>query len=200
MPRWRRNDAGAVNRDGNHGGGEAGGNVRRPGGTGRHKSCGAAAARDARRERGHGYGAAGTRTGTPRRFVLGHHPAMGISEAREAAGAMRSKVQQEGADPIAEKRRKHADARAAAAGIGTLAALLDLYGAKAGAGQKSWPDCRRRIGHVFAVVHGQTAGDAEGRGTATGGRRAPLAAVCRCGSALRPAGSQMGCPAALRER
>ena len=30
--------------------------------------------------------------GRPRRFVLGHHPAMGISEAREAARATRPKI------------------------------------------------------------------------------------------------------------
>jgi integrase len=89
--------------------------------------------------------------GRARRFVLGHHPAMGISEAREAAGTMRGKVQREGADPVAETRRKRAEASDAAAGIGTLAALLDLYGAKVGAKLKSWPDCRRRIGHVFAA-------------------------------------------------
>ena len=89
--------------------------------------------------------------GRPRRFVLGHHPTMGISEAREAARATRPKIQREGADPVAETRRKRAEARDAAAGIGTLAALLDLYGKKAGAVRKSWPDCRRRIGHVFAV-------------------------------------------------
>lgn len=89
--------------------------------------------------------------GRPRRFLLGRHPEMSISEAREAAGAMRAKVQREGADPVAETRRKRAEARDAAAGIGTLAALLDLYGAKAGAGLKSWPDCRRRIGHVYAA-------------------------------------------------
>ena len=89
--------------------------------------------------------------GKARRFVLGQHPTMGISEAREAAGTMRAKVQREGADPIAEARRKRAQAHDAAAGIGTLGALLELYGAKAGAALKSWHECRRRIGHVFAA-------------------------------------------------
>jgi integrase len=106
--------------------------------------------------------------GKPRRIVVGHHPAMGISEAREAAGAMRGKVQQAGADPIAEARKRRKAARDAAEGVGTLAALLDLYGgpkpvkqatesAKAerriigpGGNLKSWPECRRRIEHVFA--------------------------------------------------
>src|SRR5271166_5520998 len=77
--------------------------------------------------------------GRSRRFVLGHHPAMGIAEARQAAGAMRGKVQREGSDPVAEGRRRRAEARDAAAGLGTLAALLDLYGAKRGATLKSWP-------------------------------------------------------------
>ena len=76
---------------------------------------------------------------------------MSISEAREAAAGMRAKVQRDGADPVAEARRKRGEVRDAAAGIGTLAALLDLYGAKNGAKLKSWTDCRRRIGHVFAV-------------------------------------------------
>jgi len=77
---------------------------------------------------------------------------MGISEAREAAGTMRAKVQREGADPIAEARCKRAQAHDPAAGIGTLATVLDLYGSKAGATLKSWPECRRRIAHVFAAL------------------------------------------------
>jgi hypothetical protein len=76
---------------------------------------------------------------------------MGISDAREAAGAMRAKVQRDGVDPVAEARRKRSAARDAGQGVGTLAALLDLYGSKAGAKLKSWPKCRRHIEHVFAV-------------------------------------------------
>jgi integrase len=89
--------------------------------------------------------------GRARRFVLGHHPAMGLSEAREAAGAMRRNVQRDGADPVAEARRKRQETRDAAAGIGTLSALLELYGAKVGSNLKSWAECRRRIEHVFAA-------------------------------------------------
>lgn len=89
--------------------------------------------------------------GMPRRFVLGHHPDMGISDAREASRVMRAKVQREGADPVAEARRKRREARDAAEGIGTLAALLDLYGSKVGGNLKSWPECRRRIAHVFSA-------------------------------------------------
>jgi len=89
--------------------------------------------------------------GRARRFVLGQHPTMGISDAREAAGAMRARVQQAGADPVAEARRKRTQAHDAAAGIGTLAALLDLYGRQRGTTLKSWPECRQRIAHVFAA-------------------------------------------------
>jgi len=89
--------------------------------------------------------------GRPRRFVLGQHPNMGISDAREAAGAMRAKVQRDGADPVADARRKRSEARDAEQGIGTLAALLDVYGAKVGTKLKSWQECRRRIEHVFAA-------------------------------------------------
>jgi integrase len=64
---------------------------------------------------------------------------------------MRGKVQQAGADPVAEARKKRAETRDAAAGIGTLTALLELYGKRAGAKLKSWGECRRRIEHVFAA-------------------------------------------------
>jgi integrase len=60
-------------------------------------------------------------------------------------------VQHDGADPVAAARRKRAEARDAAAGIGTLGALLDFYGTKVGSKRKSWGDCRRRIGHVFTA-------------------------------------------------
>lgn len=88
--------------------------------------------------------------GQMRRFPLGEHPAMGISEAREAARAMRAEVRK-GADPVAEARRKRRMGKEARAGIGTLTALLDLYAAKRGSTLKSWPECRRRIDSVFAA-------------------------------------------------
>jgi integrase len=86
--------------------------------------------------------------GAMRRFPLGDYPAMGISQAREAAQTMRVDVRR-GADPIAEARRKRAIGREARAGIGTLTALLDLYASKNGGSLKSWPECRRRIDSVF---------------------------------------------------
>ncbi len=87
--------------------------------------------------------------GQMRRFPLGSHPDMGVSEAREAARAMRAYVKK-GADPVADARRKRMMGREARAGIGTMTALLDLYAEKRGASLKSWSECRRRIDHVFA--------------------------------------------------
>jgi integrase len=87
--------------------------------------------------------------GGMRRFPLGDYPAMGISEAREAARSMRADVRK-GADPVAEARRKRTIGQEARDGIGTLTAVLDLYAKQKGDSLKSWPECRRRIDHVFA--------------------------------------------------
>ena len=48
------------------------------------------------------------RHGRMRRFLLGSYPAMGISDARNAARTMHARVKQEGADPVAERRRDRA--------------------------------------------------------------------------------------------
>lgn len=85
-----------------------------------------------------------------RRFTLGRYPTLGIADAREAARSMRVEVRK-GADPTADARKKRAMAREAKEGIGTLRALLNLYGTKRGVALKSWPECRRRIEHVFAA-------------------------------------------------
>jgi len=114
--------------------------------------------------------------GRMRRFPVGTWPTMGIAEARERARALRAEVRDKGADPVAERRRLRAIGRDAKAGIGTLAALLDLYGgpmpkkAKPGTPEavpgeakkprvigpgkdlKSWPTGRARIERVFAAV------------------------------------------------
>jgi integrase len=86
--------------------------------------------------------------GGMRRFPLGHYPMMGISEAREAARGMRADVRK-GTDPVADARRKRIIGQDARDGVGTLTALLDLYARQKGDSLKSWPECRRRIDHVF---------------------------------------------------
>jgi integrase len=66
--------------------------------------------------------------GRMRRFPVGAWPTIGIGEARDKARALRVRVREEGADPIAERRRLRAMGRDAQEGIGTLAALLNVYG------------------------------------------------------------------------
>lgn len=87
--------------------------------------------------------------GRMRRFPLGRYPDMGIAEARKAARATHTRVKHDGADPVAERRRERAIGKAAKEGIGTLGALLDLYGRTRGAELKSWIECDRRIRVVF---------------------------------------------------
>lgn len=89
--------------------------------------------------------------GASRRYTLGDHPAMGISEARDAARLMRSKVKA-GGDPIIDAKRGRAEAREGRAGVGTLSALIDHYGRQKGAALKSWPEYRRLIATVFAPL------------------------------------------------
>lgn len=88
------------------------------------------------------------REGRSRKFKLGDYPAMGIAEAREAARRLRVEVAA-GADPVADRKRARAAGRDAKAGIGTLAAVLDIYGRHRGAQLKSWPHSRLRIERVF---------------------------------------------------
>lgn len=98
-----------------------------------------------------------------RRFSLGQWPTLGIADARADARAMRLKVRAEGADPVVEARRLRKIGADARAGVGTLTALLELYGGPIkpdqvsavkviGRGRtlKSWPDQRRRMESVFA--------------------------------------------------
>jgi Arm DNA-binding domain len=88
------------------------------------------------------------RLGRMRRFPLGNLPDMGISEARDEARALHAKVKA-GADPVADRRRDLAIGRDAKAGIGTLAAVLDIYEAHKGKTLKSWPHSRKRVDLVF---------------------------------------------------
>lgn len=103
--------------------------------------------------------------GRMRRFPLGAWPAVKIKDARKAAEALKEKVRG-GADPIAEARRTRAIAKDAKEGVGTLRALLDLYGGPVrrplpgdpepkikaigpGTRLKAWADARKRIEHVM---------------------------------------------------
>lgn len=87
--------------------------------------------------------------GSLRRFPVGEYPEMGISAARRRAAVVRADVKG-GADPIAEARRRRQMGREEREGIGTLAALVDLYGEKRGGSLKSWQEYRRGINAVFA--------------------------------------------------
>src|SRR5208283_2461794 len=89
------------------------------------------------------------RQGRMRRFTLGGYPAKEISMARDEARALRVKVKQEGADPTVERRKERAMGADAREGIGTLAAILDLYGEKRGNAQKAWSEARKRIDLIF---------------------------------------------------
>jgi integrase len=95
--------------------------------------------------------------GRMRRFTLGTYPALGIAEARDAASTLRQRVQHEGADPTADKRRRRAETEAARAGIGTLGAVLEAYGAKEGKRLKSWGASRKRVAVVFESLLGRPA-------------------------------------------
>lgn len=104
--------------------------------------------------------------GRMRRFPLGGWPAISISVARDKARAMRVKVR-EGADPVAEARKLRAIGRDAKQGIGTLGALLDLYGGPVakqrenetkariigpGRDLKTWAEARRKVEIVFSAL------------------------------------------------
>jgi hypothetical protein len=96
--------------------------------------------------------------GRMRRFMLGSYSrqdgSMGISDARAAARAMRERVRN-GADPTADRRRQREIGKAARAGIGTLAAVLDSYGEAVGNRQKAWLESRKRINIVFKALLGR---------------------------------------------
>ncbi len=97
------------------------------------------------------------RYGRMRRFTVADYKEKGISEARSEARALRAKVQDDGADPILERKRDRAIGVAAKAGEGTLEALINLYEAKQGCTLKSWPHSRKRVDRVFASLMDQHA-------------------------------------------
>ena len=67
----------------------------------------------------------------------------------KGARSLHYQVRHNGADPIAERRRERERAEAARQGVGTLAALLDVYEKQKGESQRSWPEYRRSITRVF---------------------------------------------------
>jgi integrase len=73
--------------------------------------------------------------GRVRRFGLGHHPMIGIAEARRKARKVAEEVRA-GADPVRDARGRRAGAKARA--CNTLATLVALYGRQHGASVKSW--------------------------------------------------------------
>jgi integrase len=92
--------------------------------------------------------------GRMRRFGLGSHPKLGIAAARDEARKQWAAVRG-GADPVEEARRTRAIGKDARDGIGTLGALVTLYGEKQGKDQKRWAECKRRIESVFAKQLGK---------------------------------------------
>ena len=95
-------------------------------------------------------------TGRFRSFVLGHHPQMGLSEAREEARKLRVQVRA-GADPATQRR---AARRTLAVSpqprveppVDTLRAVLATYEAQRGKELKSWAHSRKRVDRVFAAL------------------------------------------------
>jgi integrase len=74
--------------------------------------------------------------GRVRRFGLGHHPSIGIAEARRKARKLAEEIRA-GADPVRNARARRNGATARAHGD-TLETLLTLYARQQGAGTKSW--------------------------------------------------------------
>ena len=82
--------------------------------------------------------------GEMRRYTLGSHPQMGISDARTLARRNKDAVQFQGADPTAARR----EARKAKPSM-TLAQLIEEYEQKAEKPKKSWQENKMRIEVVF---------------------------------------------------
>ena len=122
------------------------------------------------------------REGRMRRFPLGAFPDLGVSDAREAARTLRPKVKMEGADPVADRKRDRAMGKAAKEGIGTVAALLTLYGDHRGAQLRSWGEAKRRMESVFKPLLNRplgmlTAVDFQMQADGHGAKQAAAAAV-----------------------
>ncbi len=87
--------------------------------------------------------------GRMRRFEIGRYPVVGLAEARKKARILHVNVRENGADPVAEGRRRRLAGTEARDGLGTLKALLTQYGEAVGKTKRSWDDSRRRIESVF---------------------------------------------------
>jgi integrase len=90
-----------------------------------------------------------------RRFPLGRYPAIGISDARRKARELHTRVTQDGADPIADRRRDRVIGAAAKVGEGTLSALLALYERQRGGELKRWGEAKRSVEVVFKPLLGR---------------------------------------------
>jgi integrase len=141
-----------------------------------------------------------------RRFPLGTFPKLGISAARDAARTLHVKVKNEGADPVADRRRDRAIGTDARQGIGTLTALLNKYGAKGKPGSKlkSWKAQRQSIDHVFAKHLGRplatmTAADLQTTAQAHGAEYSAALAVRALRPVLKWAAHINAAPALLAE-
>lgn len=92
--------------------------------------------------------------GRLRRYTLGSHPQMGISEARTVARTNKDAIQLQGADPTAARR----EARKTKTSM-TLAELIAEYEQKANKPEKSWRENKRRIESVFKSLLTKSAKD-----------------------------------------
>jgi integrase len=92
--------------------------------------------------------------GQTRRFTLGAFPALGLSDAREAARQMQQQVRHQKRDPVEEGRQ--ARARAKVVGDGTLEGLVTkYYFTGRGATLRTSDEQKARILAVFAGIAGR---------------------------------------------
>jgi integrase len=92
------------------------------------------------------------RAGKPHWFNLGHHPTMGLADARRAANETLVAVRN-GANPIAERRAQRAASakpRESLPPTDTLSAVLAIYEAQRGCDLRSWAHSRKRVDRVFS--------------------------------------------------
>jgi integrase len=145
-------------------------------------------------------------TGRFRTFLLGHHPEMGLSEAREEARKLRVQVRA-GADPTARRRAARttlAVSPPADSPRDTLHAVLAIYDAQRGNDLKSWSHSRKRVDRVFAAllprsVQSLTAAEFQITADQFPARQSASFAVRTLRPVLRWAAKRGYCPPALAE-